>query len=66
MTDQPKRTPSLGGYLSSREVGEWLGIPERTIRAKWRDWGLQAYRFGKHLRWHERDVRAWLQQQKEK
>jgi hypothetical protein len=31
-------------------VAAILGVPERTIRERWRDWGLTAYRIGKHLR----------------
>lgn len=57
------RTGSLGGsnrMLSAREVAAILGIPERTVREKWRDWELPAYRIGKHLRWKEREVYAWI------
>ena len=57
---------TLGGsnrMLNSREVGELLGLPERTIRAEWRAWGLPAYRIGRALRWRERDVYAWLNRQ---
>lgn len=57
------RTGTLGGsnrMLSAREVAAILGIPERTIREKWREWRLPAYRIGKHLRWKERDVYAWI------
>jgi excisionase family DNA binding protein len=42
--------------LSARDVAAILAVPERTVRDKWREWGLQAYRIGKHLRWKERDV----------
>jgi excisionase family DNA binding protein len=58
-----QRYGTLGGsnrMLSVREVAEILGIPERTVRDKWREWGLTAYRIGKHLRWRERDVHAWI------
>jgi excisionase family DNA binding protein len=47
--------------MSAREVGALLGVPESTVRDKWREWGLHAYRFGKHLRWRERDVQAWIE-----
>ena len=60
----PKGT--LGGsnrLLSSRDVAEILAIPERTVRDKWKEWGLPAYRIGKHLRWRERDVYAWIDRQ---
>jgi excisionase family DNA binding protein len=50
--------------LSAREVSAILGVPERTIRDKWREWDLPAYRIGKHLRWRERDVAAWIDRQK--
>lgn len=61
-------TGTLGGsnrMLNSTEVGELLGLPERTIRAQWREWGLPAYRIGRALRWRERDVEAWINRQKE-
>jgi len=57
------RTGTLGGsnrLLSAREVAAILSVPERTIREKWRDWELPAYRIGKHLRWKEREVYAWI------
>jgi excisionase family DNA binding protein len=61
--DTGQRTGTLGGsnkMLSAREVAAILAVPERTVRAKWRDWGLPAYRIGKHLRWRERDLHAWI------
>ena len=57
------RAGTLGGsnrMLSAREVAAILSVPERTIREKWRDWELPAYRIGKHLRWKEREVYAWI------
>jgi excisionase family DNA binding protein len=57
---------TLGGsnpLLSSRDVAAILNVPERTVRDKWKDWGLPAYRIGKHLRWKERDVYAWIERQ---
>jgi excisionase family DNA binding protein len=57
---------TLGGsnrLLSSRDVAVILAIPERTVRDKWKEWGLPAYRIGKHLRWKERDVYAWIERQ---
>jgi excisionase family DNA binding protein len=66
MTDsRPPKSP-LGGsnrLLSARDVGAILGVPERTVRARWKEWGLRAYRIGKHLRWRERDVHAWIDRQ---
>ena len=63
---KPRTTGTLGGsnrLLSAREVAGILGVPERTVRDKWREWGLPAYRIGKHLRWKERDVLAWIDRQ---
>ena len=60
------RTGTLGGsnrMLPAREVAAILAVPERTVRDKWREWGLPAYRIGKHLRWKERDVHAWIDRQ---
>ena len=57
------RTGTLGGsnrMLSAREVAAILSVPERTVREKWREWELPAYRIGKHLRWKEREVHAWI------
>jgi excisionase family DNA binding protein len=57
------RSGTLGGsnkMLSAREVAAILSVPERTVREKWRDWELPAYRIGKHLRWKEREVHAWI------
>jgi excisionase family DNA binding protein len=57
------RSGTLGGsnrLLSASEVAAILGIPERTIREKRREWNLPAYRIGKHLRWREREVYAWI------
>ena len=58
-----QRTGTLGGsnrMLSAREVAAILSVPERTVREKWRDWELPAYRIGKHLRWKEREVHLWI------
>jgi excisionase family DNA binding protein len=57
------RAGTLGGsnrLLSAREVAAILGVPERTVRERWREWQLPAYRIGKHLRWREREVHAWI------
>lgn len=57
------RAGTLGGsnrLLSAREVAAILSVPERTVREKWREWELPAYRIGKHLRWKEREVHAWI------
>ena len=63
---KPPHPGTLGGsnrLLSARDVAHILAVPERTIRDKWRAWELPAYRIGKHLRWKERDVLAWIERQ---
>ena len=60
------RSGTLGGsnrLLSACDVAAILGIPERTVRDKWREWELPAYRIGRHLRWKERDVYARIDRQ---
>lgn len=60
----PDRTSEADSdrMLNAEQVAGLLGgdISARTVRAYWRTWGLQAYRVGKHLRWKERQVRAWI------
>jgi excisionase family DNA binding protein len=63
---QAQRKGTLGGsnrLLSARDVAAILAVPERTVRDKWREWQLPAYKIGKHLRWRERDVYAWIDRQ---
>jgi excisionase family DNA binding protein len=65
-TSTQRHVGTLGGsnrMLSARDVAAILAVPERTVRDKWREWGLPAYRIGKHLRWRERDVHAWIDRQ---
>lgn len=60
---------TLGGsnrMLSAREVGERFGLPERTIRACWKEWGLSAVRIGRALRFRERDLETWIDGQVER
>jgi len=61
-TSTERRTTPRGGtlggsnrMLSTRDVAAILSIPERTVRGKWLEWELPAYKIGKHLRWRERD-----------
>jgi excisionase family DNA binding protein len=66
-TTQPPSPPppapgNPGRLLTAAQVAALLGgnITARTVRAYWRTWDLQAYRVGKHLRWKETDVHAWI------
>ena len=51
--------------MTASEVGELLSLPERTIRAQWRKWGLTAVRIGRALRFRERDVHAFIARNEE-
>lgn len=56
----------IGGsnkMISVKELAERLAISTDTIYDEWRSWGLPAYRIGKHLRFREREIEAWVDQQ---
>jgi excisionase family DNA binding protein len=56
----------LGGsnrLLSVDELAAYLGVPKKTVYGCWRSWGLRGYRVGRHLRFRERHVEEWLQNQ---
>jgi excisionase family DNA binding protein len=44
------------------EAAEFLAVPERTLRENWRRWGLSAHRVGRAIRFRERDIERWLDQ----
>jgi excisionase family DNA binding protein len=57
---------SAGGsnkMLSVQDVAEILAVSPDTIYDQWRQWGLKGYKIGKHLRFREREVEAWITQQ---
>jgi excisionase family DNA binding protein len=60
-------TPAaIGGsnrLLTAAEVADYLGVPVKTIYARWRDWGLTVCRVGRHLRFRQRQVEDWLERQ---
>jgi excisionase family DNA binding protein len=56
----------LGGsnkMVSPQELADRLGVSRDTVYDEWRAWGLTGYRFGKHLRFREREVDAWIDKQ---
>jgi excisionase family DNA binding protein len=61
------QTPAtLGGsnrLLTVGEVADYLGVPRKTVYACWQDWGLKAYKVGRHLRFRQRHVEDWLDRQ---
>ncbi|MGW2539643.1 helix-turn-helix domain-containing protein [Kitasatospora sp. NPDC001574] len=56
---------SRGGsnrLLTPEEVAGWLKVSESTVRNRYRLWGLKAQKVGRLLRFRERDVVAYLDQ----
>ena len=54
---------SAGGsnqLLSVANAAEFLDVPERTLRDRWRSWGIPAYRVGRAYRFRVRDLEQWL------
>jgi excisionase family DNA binding protein len=55
---------TIGGsnrLIGVPELSAFLGVPERTVQAKWRAWGLPGYHVGKYVKFRERDVASWLE-----
>ena len=52
--------------LGPQELADWLGLPLATIY-RWRHHGEgpPGYRVGKHVRYRESDVLAWLDGQRD-
>jgi len=48
--------------LTIQQVAELLQVPVTTLY-KWRaiEYGPQALKLGKYLRWHPEDVEAWIE-----
>jgi excisionase family DNA binding protein len=57
--------PYVGGkLLTLREAAGFLNVPERTLRAEFRKWGIEAYKVGRAWRFRERDLNDFLEQNK--
>ncbi|WP_078950806.1 helix-turn-helix domain-containing protein [Streptomyces viridochromogenes] len=46
--------------LTPEEVAEWLKVSETTVRNKYRAWGLTPQKVGRLLRFRERDIVTYL------
>ncbi|MFF4528146.1 helix-turn-helix domain-containing protein [Streptomyces sp. NPDC001407] len=46
--------------LTPEEVADWLKVSEITVKNKYRTWGLKAQKVGRLLRFRERDIVAYL------
>ena len=55
---------TLDRLLTTRQLADYLGVPVATLYA-WRHSGdgPPGFRVGKHLRFRERDVDAWIRRQ---
>jgi excisionase family DNA binding protein len=58
--EQTSQATEPGRLLSVVDVATRLGVPKKTVYACWRPWGLPAFRVGRHLRFREGDLEAWL------
>jgi excisionase family DNA binding protein len=47
--------------LTPEEVAEWLKVSDTTVRNKYRAWGLKAQKVGRLLRFRERDIVSYLE-----
>ncbi len=53
--------------MGVKELGEYLGIPEDTIRDwKYRNYGPKVYRVGRWLKYRKSEVDEWLETQSRK
>ncbi|MEY2422806.1 MAG: hypothetical protein QOI95_2873 [Acidimicrobiaceae bacterium] len=51
----------MNRLLTTIEVAEILGVPVRTLYSwRYKDEGPRARKVGRHLRYSEADVLAWL------
>jgi len=49
--------------MSAQETAEYLGLNVETLYRRWEEWGIQAYRIGRWLKFRERDVENWIEKQ---
>jgi len=60
----PEDEDHRGRLLSPRDVARMLGgtITARTVLTRRHAWGLPSYKIGRHIRFRETDVQAWITQ----
>jgi excisionase family DNA binding protein len=60
-TGDARERLTMNRLLTTIEVAEILGVPVRTLYSwRYKDEGPRARKVGKHLRYSEADVMAWL------
>ena len=52
----------MAEWIGIEELAQELGVPTRTVYA-WRSkgYGPRGYRLGKHVRFKQADVSAWIE-----
>jgi excisionase family DNA binding protein len=60
---QSREQATSAKFISVQAVALLLDVSPSTVYEQWRIWGLKGYRFGKHLRFRQREVEAWTEQQ---
>ena len=51
--------------LTPDELAQWLKMSLSTVYQRYHEWGLTPYRVGRHLRFSEAEVTAWLARHKD-
>lgn len=58
--------PVIGGsnkMLPTAEAAEYLGLPNaESLRENWRRWGIPASKYGKTLKFRQRDLDVFIAQ----
>ena len=62
LSSDPELAPTQRCLMTSDEVAAYLRVPVATIYAwRYRGGGPRAMRVGRHLRFRQGDVEAWLE-----
>ncbi|MFG3126676.1 helix-turn-helix domain-containing protein [Streptomyces tendae] len=64
-SDRGRDALTAGGsnrLLTPEEVAAWLKVSEITVKNKYRTWGIKAQKVGRLLRFRERDIVAYLEE----
>jgi excisionase family DNA binding protein len=57
-------TTKMTTLLTQDQLADYLQIPVRTIEGwRFRQYGPRALRMGKHVRYRESDVQAWIDEE---